>query len=90
MLNMAQIIGPSVRVADYALPSTKKIVRTTIKALKGRMAALMANHGAVCVGRDLDEGQQLITIGLIPAVKDGGRNLADGEKIPCGRRGGRL
>ena len=53
--DMVQIIGPSVRVADYALPSTKKIVRTTIKALKGRMAALMANHGAVCVGRDLDE-----------------------------------
>jgi L-fuculose-phosphate aldolase len=53
--DMAQIIGPSVRVADYALPSTKKIVRTTVKALKGRMAALMANHGAVCVGRDMEE-----------------------------------
>jgi L-fuculose-phosphate aldolase len=53
--DMAQIIGPSVRVADYALPSTKKIVRKTVKALKGRMAALMANHGAVCVGRNLDE-----------------------------------
>ena len=53
--DMAQIIGPSVRVADYALPSTKKLVRATVKALKGRMAALMANHGAVCVGRDLDE-----------------------------------
>ena len=53
--DMAQIIGTSVRVADYALPSTKKIVRTTVKALKGRMAALMANHGAVCIGRDLDE-----------------------------------
>lgn len=53
--DMAQIIGPSVRVAKYALPSTKKIVRTTVKALRGRMAALMANHGAVCVGRDLDE-----------------------------------
>jgi len=53
--DMAQIIGPSVRVADYALPSTKKIVRVTVKALKGRNAALMANHGAVCVGRDIDE-----------------------------------
>jgi L-fuculose-phosphate aldolase len=30
-------------------------VRTTVKALRGRMAALMANHGAVCLGRDLDE-----------------------------------
>ena len=53
--DMAQIIGPSVRVADYALPSTKKITKKTVKALKGRNAALMANHGAVCVGRDLDE-----------------------------------
>ena len=53
--DLAQIIGPSVRVADYALPSTKKIVKTTVKALKGRYAALMANHGAVCIGRDLDE-----------------------------------
>jgi L-fuculose-phosphate aldolase len=53
--DMVQIIGPSVRVAEYALPTTGKIVRTTVKALRGRMAALMANHGAVCLGRDLDE-----------------------------------
>ena len=53
--DMVQIIGPSVRCADYALPTTGKIVRVTVKALKGRMAALMANHGAVCVGRDLEE-----------------------------------
>ncbi|MFN8205956.1 MAG: class II aldolase/adducin family protein [Bacteroidales bacterium] len=53
--DMAQIIGPSVRVADYALPNTKKIVRNTMKALQGRNAALMANHGAVCIGRDLEE-----------------------------------
>lgn len=53
--DMAQIIGPTVRVADYALPSTKKITKKTVKALKGRNAALMANHGAVCVGRDMDE-----------------------------------
>lgn len=53
--DMAQIIGATVRVAPYALPSTKKIVKATVKALKGRMAALMANHGAVCIGRDMDE-----------------------------------
>jgi len=53
--DMAQLIGPSIRVADYALPSTKKIVSKTIKALQGRNAALMANHGAVCIGRDMDE-----------------------------------
>ncbi len=53
--DMAQIIGPTVRCADYALPNTKKIVKKTVKALRGRYAALMANHGAVCIGRDMDE-----------------------------------
>ncbi len=53
--DMAQIIGPTIRVADYALPSTKKIVKVTLKALKGRNAALLANHGAICIGRDLEE-----------------------------------
>ena len=53
--DLAQIIGPGVRCAEYALPSTKKMMKAVVKALKGRNAALMANHGAVCVGRDLDE-----------------------------------
>ncbi len=53
--DQVQILGPTVRVADYALPTTKKMVRVCVKALKGRQAALMANHGAICVGRSLDE-----------------------------------
>ena len=53
--DLAQIVGPGVRCAPYALPSTKKIVRVTMKALRGRNAALLANHGAVCVGRDIEE-----------------------------------
>jgi len=53
--DMAQIIGPSVRVAGYALPNTNKKVRNTMKALSGRNAALMANHGAICIGRSMDE-----------------------------------
>jgi L-fuculose-phosphate aldolase len=53
--DQAQILGPSVRCADYALPNTKKIVNTTVRALKGRCAAFMANHGAVTLGRTLEE-----------------------------------
>jgi L-fuculose-phosphate aldolase len=52
---MIQIIGPTIRVAEYALPSTKKITRKTVRALVDRNAALMANHGAVCIGSNLDE-----------------------------------
>lgn len=53
--DMAQILGPSVRVADYALPGTKKLVKATVKALQGRSAVLLANHGAACAGRNLEE-----------------------------------
>lgn len=45
--DLAQIVGPTVRCADYALPSTNKLVKATVKAMRGRNAALMANHGAV-------------------------------------------
>ncbi|MFN8254429.1 MAG: class II aldolase/adducin family protein [Bacteroidales bacterium] len=53
--DMAQLIGPSIKVANYAISGTSWIARNVVKALKGRNAALMANHGAVCVGRNLDE-----------------------------------
>lgn len=53
--DQAQIIGPSIKVAPYTLAGTKRIAKKIVKALKGRKAALMANHGAVCIGRDLDE-----------------------------------
>ena len=52
---MAQLIGPTVRVTDYARSSTRKMNKVILKALSGRMACLLANHGAVCIGRDLDE-----------------------------------
>ena len=53
--DMTQIIGPSIRVADYALPGTSKLVKGTVKALSGRNGVLLANHGALVVGRDMDE-----------------------------------
>jgi Ribulose-5-phosphate 4-epimerase and related epimerases and aldolases len=53
--DLAQIVGPSLRVADYALPGTAKMGKVVLKALKGRMAALMANHGAVALGRTMEE-----------------------------------
>jgi L-fuculose-phosphate aldolase len=53
--DMVQIIGPSVRVSDYALSGTGKLTKNVMKALSGRNAALLANHGAVCIGRDMQE-----------------------------------
>lgn len=53
--DMAQLIGPGLKVADYAHPGSDKMVRGVINATKGRNACLLANHGAVCMGRTLDE-----------------------------------
>ncbi len=53
--DMVHLIGPTIRVAEYALPSTEKLVRNAISALRGRNATLLANHGAVCLGRDMNE-----------------------------------
>ena len=53
--DMVQIIGPSIKVSKYTLAGTQKFARHAVKALKGRQAALLANHGAVCIGRTLDE-----------------------------------
>jgi L-fuculose-phosphate aldolase len=53
--DLAQIVGPSLRVAEYALPGTGRMGRTVLRALRGRMAALMANHGAVALGRSMEE-----------------------------------
>jgi L-fuculose-phosphate aldolase len=49
---MAALGGP-VRVAPYATFGTPELAQVTIDALVGRSAALMSNHGTLCIGADL-------------------------------------
>ncbi|ACL70596.1 class II aldolase/adducin family protein [Halothermothrix orenii] len=53
--DFVQIVGDSVRCADYALPGTKELALNAVKALGDRKAVLLLNHGTVCVGEDMDE-----------------------------------
>ena len=57
-----RLIGPHVLTAAYALPGTKKLARAGALALKKSKAALLANHGAVCIGKDLDEAFQVCLV----------------------------
>ncbi|VFQ46032.1 class II aldolase/adducin family protein [Desulfoluna butyratoxydans] len=51
----ARLLGKSVRCAAYALPGTKKLMKAAGQALEeGRHAALLANHGALCVGSTME------------------------------------
>ncbi|MFN8261064.1 MAG: class II aldolase/adducin family protein [Chitinophagales bacterium] len=47
--------GKIIKAAPYALPNTKKITVETAKAIETSNAALMSNHGVVCIGKDLED-----------------------------------
>lgn len=53
--DIVQIIGGSVNCAEYALPGTQQLADNAVQALNGRKAVLLANHGAVCWGKSLDD-----------------------------------
>jgi L-fuculose-phosphate aldolase len=47
--------GSDVRVADYATYGTKELAENALKALDGRTGCLLANHGMIATGSDLDD-----------------------------------
>lgn len=51
----AMLVGGAVEVAEYALPGTEELAQNTVKALGNRYAVLMANHGLVGVGVNVEE-----------------------------------
>ncbi len=52
---LAQTTGGVVEVAPYALAGTEKLARNVVVTLAKKGAALLANHGVVAVGRNLEE-----------------------------------
>jgi L-fuculose-phosphate aldolase len=47
--------GDSIRCAPYALFGTQQLSEGALLALEGRKACLLANHGMIALGRDLDQ-----------------------------------
>jgi L-fuculose-phosphate aldolase len=48
-------LGGAVRVARYETFGTQELADVTIEAMRGKTAVLMANHGTLTVGDDLDQ-----------------------------------
>jgi L-fuculose-phosphate aldolase len=48
-------IGGEVKVAPYALPGSPELAANAVAALGPRNGVILANHGAMTVGRDLKE-----------------------------------
>ena len=53
--DIVQICGGKVNCAEYAMTGTQELADAAVKDLAGRKACLLANHGAVCWGKDLAE-----------------------------------
>jgi len=51
--------GDSVRCAPYALFGTDTLSQHAVEALRDRKACLLANHGMITLGRDLDEAMAI-------------------------------
>lgn len=59
---MERLVGGVARVGAYGLPSTDKLTQSTVSALRGRNACLMANHGVMACAPSLDEAYEICRV----------------------------
>ena len=52
---IARFGGSTIRCADYAIFGSQALSTAALAALEGRRGCLLANHGLLVAGRDLDE-----------------------------------
>lgn len=58
-----QVMGGTVRCARYGLPGSVELSNNCVDALKDAgFACLLANHGAVCIGRDMSMAFKVSTV----------------------------
>jgi len=81
--DMAQVLGPSIKVVKHALTGTPELAEGVLSALDNRFGAILQNHGAVCVGRDMKEAfaachimEKSCRISIFVQILGGGRALS--------------
>lgn len=52
--DMRKLIGGSLRTAGYGIPGTKKMTENTMLAIQDRNGALLAHHGGISCGEDME------------------------------------
>ncbi|MGZ7031892.1 MAG: class II aldolase/adducin family protein [Thermoanaerobaculia bacterium] len=59
---MIVTFGGTAEVAEYAFTGTNELGANAAAALGDRMAAILSNHGNVCVGRDLEQALHVAVV----------------------------
>lgn len=79
--------GNTIRCAEYATFGTEELSRNALKALEGRSACLLANHGSIAAGPSLAKAMWLavevetLARQYVISLQLGGPNLLDGDEI---------
>jgi len=81
-------IGGELAVAEYDLPGSEELAENLLAALEDKNAVLLANHGAVCCGKELagafavaETVEKICRVYILAASLGGARPLCeDGEE----------
>jgi L-fuculose-phosphate aldolase len=77
-------VGGDVRVTDYAMSGTDDVGKQAVKALEGRGAALIANHGMVAVAPTPDKALHITALVERSAeIIWGARQLGQVHQLPA-------
>ena len=58
----AQVLAGSVKCAKYGLPGSAELSQNVVETMQEGCACLMANHGAVCAGSDIEAAFRVCTV----------------------------
>ena len=59
---MVMYFGGEIAVTEYAFTGTEAVGRNVVKALGDRAGVILANHGNVCVGGDLEQALHVAVV----------------------------
>lgn len=88
---MIVYFGGTIEVADYAFTGTAELGSNVVRALGDRAGVMLANHGNVCVGRDLSSAFQVaVTMEsaarvYVDALRIGDPVVLPGSALAAGR-----
>lgn len=89
---MVVYLGGTVEVADYAFTGTDAVGTNVVRVLGDRTGVLLANHGNVCIGRDLEHALHIAVVMescakvYVEALRLGDPVPLPNEAIVAGRR----
>lgn len=84
--------GGIIEVSDYAFTGTVEVGENAVRALGDRVGVILANHGNVCVGRDLEQALRVAVVMescarvYVQALQVGEPVELPAEAIKAGRR----